>query len=156
MSRFHMLRELRRMRRLLDKLETLRMNVWNSGEHSERFAERDVADIAWNTMRRQIRDLSGTVTGAIDSLNLDASTGSWPSISVELDTVTYRDPDSGARFLVATISTKACQGTAIARDQLVSSQREAYSIDGRTERTSTIANALSAPAGEPTRKETER
>lgn len=147
MRRHYMLFKLRRMRRLLKKIETLRLDVWDAGLDSERFAERCVSGRMEN-LRSMVRAIDAVLLDSIDSLNLDASGESWPRIRVEFDPVTYRDPESGARFLVATISTTACPVAPNARDVLVSSRREACPIDGREERTSTIANALSAPVSD--------
>ncbi|TPF93591.1 hypothetical protein BW14_04825 [Bifidobacterium sp. UTBIF-68] len=71
----------------------------------------------------------------------------WPEVSVEFDPVMYRDPVSGARFLVATISTTVHLSDANARDVLTSSYRESFRIDGLPERTSAIANALNQQGG---------
>ncbi|MBW3077724.1 hypothetical protein [Bifidobacterium simiiventris] len=68
----------------------------------------------------------------------------WPTVSVEFDPATYRDPVSGARFLAATISTTVHLSDASARDVLTSSYREAFPIDELPERTSATANARHA------------
>lgn len=144
-NRWRMLRKLRRMRRTLDRLANLQLDTWWLGQDSENPTERDVAQM----MRTVKTDgMRGLVQKAIDRLHLDASTESWPHVTVRFDPATYRDPDSGARFVVATISTMAHPTAPNVQDQLVSSRREALPIDGLPERTSTIANAVNAPAPE--------
>lgn len=66
-----------------------------------------------------------------------------PELSITADPVVYRDPVSGERFAVVTISNTVCLWDSSAQDALTTAYSEILWLgNGQGERTSTTANAL--------------